>query len=119
VYTNRRLIEHQVAQLFESVDVLVTPNTGVTAFAAEGPLPDQIGGQSVDPFVCIAQPILASLCNLPALSVPAGLTEMGLPVGIQIMARRHREDICLRLGQLLEAELGVLRPSCDAGLFTT
>jgi len=117
VYSDRRRIEHRVAHIFESVDVLITPTTGITAFAAEGPLPDEICGQTVHPFVGVAQPVLASLCNLPAISIPAGLTATGLPVGLQIIGRRYREDICLRLGQLLEAEVGTLRPPSDMGPF--
>jgi aspartyl-tRNA(Asn)/glutamyl-tRNA(Gln) amidotransferase subunit A len=33
--------------------------------------------------------------NLPALSVPAGLTAAGLPVGLQVIGPRHREDLVL------------------------
>lgn len=102
VYTQRRRIEHTVAAWFEHIDVLVTPTVGVPAFAAEGPIPTTINGTGVHPFVGLAQPIMPSLCNLPAISVPVGLTRQGLPVGMQIIARRHREDVCLRLALLWE-----------------
>jgi Asp-tRNA(Asn)/Glu-tRNA(Gln) amidotransferase A subunit family amidase len=39
----------------------------------------------------------------PALSVPAGWTSDGLPVGLQIVARRHRDDLALRIGAILES----------------
>jgi len=38
----------------------------------------------------------------PALSVPAGWTESGLPIGLQIVARRYRDDQALRIGAALE-----------------
>jgi aspartyl-tRNA(Asn)/glutamyl-tRNA(Gln) amidotransferase subunit A len=46
--------------------------------------------------------MLANLCWNPAASVPAGVTASGLPVGLQIVARRHRDDQVLRLARLFE-----------------
>jgi Asp-tRNA(Asn)/Glu-tRNA(Gln) amidotransferase A subunit family amidase len=45
----------------------------------------------------------------PALSVPAGWTDNGLPIGLQIVARRYRDDQALRIGAALEQ----LRPWAD------
>jgi Asp-tRNA(Asn)/Glu-tRNA(Gln) amidotransferase A subunit family amidase len=39
----------------------------------------------------------------PSISVPAGLTPEGLPVGLLITVRRHRDDVALRLARILEA----------------
>ena len=44
----------------------------------------------------------ANVTNLPAITVPAGLTANGLPVGLMITAARHREDIYLRLARIFE-----------------
>ena len=46
--------------------------------------------------------MLANLCWNPAVSVPAGTTRAGLPVGLQIMARRHADDVVLRLARIFE-----------------
>jgi Asp-tRNA(Asn)/Glu-tRNA(Gln) amidotransferase A subunit family amidase len=46
--------------------------------------------------------MFANVANLPAITVSAGLTADGLPVGLMITARRHREDICLRLARIFE-----------------
>jgi aspartyl-tRNA(Asn)/glutamyl-tRNA(Gln) amidotransferase subunit A len=46
--------------------------------------------------------MLANLCWTPSISVPAGLTSGGLPVGLQITARRHRDEVPLRLARVWE-----------------
>jgi aspartyl-tRNA(Asn)/glutamyl-tRNA(Gln) amidotransferase subunit A len=91
----RRLeFERSVAAIFDEVDVLLTPSTAVPAFAAAGPPP---GGAMATPFT-----MLANLCWNPATSVPCGRTADGLPVGLQINARRHRDDVSLRLARIVE-----------------
>jgi aspartyl-tRNA(Asn)/glutamyl-tRNA(Gln) amidotransferase subunit A len=46
--------------------------------------------------------MLANLSWNPACSVPAGTNSEGLPVGLQIMGRRHEDHVVLRLARLLE-----------------
>jgi aspartyl-tRNA(Asn)/glutamyl-tRNA(Gln) amidotransferase subunit A len=94
----------ETAQLFDEVDVVLTPTTAVPAFPAEGPPPEEIDGQPAVPAGASATPftMLANLCWNPAVSVPAGLTADGLPVGLQLMARRHRDEIPLRLARIWE-----------------
>jgi aspartyl-tRNA(Asn)/glutamyl-tRNA(Gln) amidotransferase subunit A len=46
--------------------------------------------------------MLANLCWNPAVSVPAGPTAEGLPVGLQIVAARHHDEIPLRLARIWE-----------------
>jgi aspartyl-tRNA(Asn)/glutamyl-tRNA(Gln) amidotransferase subunit A len=46
--------------------------------------------------------MLGNLCWNPAVSVPAGLTSDGLPVGLQIQARRHVDELPLRLARIWE-----------------
>ena len=45
----------------------------------------------------------------PALSVPAGWSDAGLPVGLQVVARKDRDDVALRIGRAVEA----VRPWAD------
>ncbi len=90
----REQLTVDAAALFDDIDVLLTPSTAVPAFAAEGPPP---GGAMATPFT-----MLANLCWNPAISVPAGLTSDGLPVGLQIVARRHRDEVPLRLARIWE-----------------
>jgi len=102
VWMRRRRLEREVAELHAEVDVLLTPATAVPPFAAEGPIPEVIAGQSVFPAMAVPFTMVANLCWNPAASVPAGLTSAGLPVGLQIQARRHADEIVLRMARLLE-----------------
>ena len=49
--------------------------------------------------------IATALAGLPALSIPAGFTGGGLPVGVQLMARASREDLLYRLAAAVEHQL--------------
>ncbi len=100
-YDARRAIEHQLATIFDDVDVLITPMSARPAFAAEGPMPTEIAGQRVHGGMAVIFAMLANFWGSPAMSVPAGTVD-GLPVGLQIMADRHRDDVCLRLARRYE-----------------
>jgi aspartyl-tRNA(Asn)/glutamyl-tRNA(Gln) amidotransferase subunit A len=102
VHAARRALEHRVADLFADIDVLITPATAIPAFAAAGPMPTDIAGQPTHGGMSVIFAMLANLCNLPSISIPAGRTRAGLPVGLLVSAARHREDVCLRLGRILE-----------------
>jgi len=106
----RRLqLDRQCAAIFEDVDVLLTPTTAVPAFAAAGPPPTTIAGQDLEErfgpaagAMSVPFTMLANLCWNPACSVPAGVSSEGLPVGLQIMGRRHDDHVILRLARLFE-----------------
>ncbi|MDQ1396006.1 MAG: aspartyl-tRNA(Asn)/glutamyl-tRNA(Gln) amidotransferase subunit [Acidimicrobiaceae bacterium] len=98
----RQRLEEEVAALYRDVDVVLTPATAVPAFAAEGPMPDTINGETNHPAMSVPFTMVGNLCWNPAASVPAGLSPDGLPVGLQIMARRHADDVVLRLSRIFE-----------------
>lgn len=84
---------HRVRRLFERCDYVLTPTVGVPAFRIDRPLPDTIGGKSVAHFSDTFLLTYAfSVTGLPVASVPCGLTDAGLPVGLQIVGPRLRED---------------------------
>jgi aspartyl-tRNA(Asn)/glutamyl-tRNA(Gln) amidotransferase subunit A len=99
---DRTRIERDMARFFADYDILLTPMTPCGAFAAEGPVPPVIGG--VNTALGGAEPFgsLANLVWAPAICVPAGLTAEGLPVGLQILVRPHRDEVALRLARILE-----------------
>jgi len=100
----REQLTLDAARLFGEVDIVITPTTAVPAFPAEGPPPEVIDGERTSPLGASATPftMLANLCWNPAVSVPAGLTDDGLPVGLQIIARRHADEVPLRLARIWE-----------------
>ena len=53
---------------------------------------------------------LANLTGQPSISLPTYVTEKGLPLGIQFMAARGREDLLLQVGKLFEENYGFYLP---------
>ena len=99
----RQVLQDDVARLFREVDVLLLPTTAVPAFAAEGPPPDTIAGQPAGPAMATPFTMLANLCWNPAVSLPAGTSAEGLPIGLQVVGRRHADEVVLRLARIFEA----------------
>jgi aspartyl-tRNA(Asn)/glutamyl-tRNA(Gln) amidotransferase subunit A len=102
VKRRREDLTAMAAALFEDVDVLLTPTTAIPAFDADGPPLGVVDGEEVVGAMTTPFTMLANLCWNPAVSVPAGLTDDGLPVGLQIVARRHHDEIPLRQARILE-----------------
>lgn len=99
----RTLIARDLDEAYRSVDVLVSPSTPTTAF--------QLGEKVDDPLAMY----LFDLCTLPlnlaghcGMSVPSGLADDGLPVGLQIMAPALGDDRLYRVGAAYETARGRL-----------
>jgi len=79
---------------FEQVDAVVMPTTPTTAFA--------LGEKSADPlpmYLADVYTVPANIAGLPALTVPEGVDEAGLPSGFQFIAPPFREDLLFHLGK--------------------
>ncbi len=98
----RAEVEAETARLFEDVDVLFTPVTALVSLPAQGPIPDVIAGRDARHTGAEAHSMLVNMCWLPAISVPAGRSASGFPIGLQIICRRGRDDVALRLARVLE-----------------
>ena len=81
-------------------DLLVTPSTAIPAFAAgiEYPDPDE---QRWSDWAGFSYPF--NLSQQPALSVPAGFTKDGRPIGLQLVAAKYGDALVLRAGRAFEA----------------
>jgi aspartyl-tRNA(Asn)/glutamyl-tRNA(Gln) amidotransferase subunit A len=100
---DRRALVNEVASIFDDVDLILTPMSSTPPFAAEGPMPTDIKGEDVHAGMSVVLAMLANLVNLPALSVPAGLTSSNVPVGLQVIGPRFREDLLLASAYRFEA----------------
>ncbi len=65
-------------------------------------MPREIAGQPVHPAMAVPFAMLGNIWGGPAISVPAGMTASGLPVGLHIIGDQHRDDVVLRLARVLE-----------------
>ena len=102
---------HRFRKLFERYDVLLTPAAPVPPYPIEMNFPDRINGKKFDNYIdWIAPAYLITLVSLPAATAPAGLSQAGLPVGMQIVAPRFEEPLILRVARQVHRESGVGRP---------
>jgi aspartyl-tRNA(Asn)/glutamyl-tRNA(Gln) amidotransferase subunit A len=91
-----------MADLFERVDIVLCAVSPVEPFDAKGPMPRHVGEIEVSPFNGGALTIPGSLSGYPAVSIPAGLSASGLPIGLQAYARRHEDALLLDLALAME-----------------
>jgi aspartyl-tRNA(Asn)/glutamyl-tRNA(Gln) amidotransferase subunit A len=107
----RTLVARDFASAFERVDCILTPTAPSAAFA--------IGEKSDDPIAMYLNDVFtvpANLAGLPAISVPAGLSADGLPLGLQIIGRAFDEETVLRVAGVLESAVQFRhQPSFVAG----
>lgn len=90
----RTLLIEEFNKVFEKYDVLVGPVVPTPAF--------KLGENTADPVKMYLADIMtapASLAGLPALSVPAGTTEAGLPIGVQLIGPRKSDATLLALAR--------------------
>lgn len=91
-----------MADLFERIDILLCAVSPTEPFAAEGPMPDHVGEVKVSPYNGGALTIPGSISGYPAISIPAGFSQNGLPIGLQAYARRHEDALLLDLALAAE-----------------
>jgi len=84
------------AQLFEEVDLLLTPTLPIDPPPAKGPFPDAVEGRPLPVAGVASFTIPFNLSWHPAATVRAGFSKAGLPVGLQIVGPRHRDDLVLQ-----------------------
>ena len=105
----RALIKQDFDNAFKRCDVIVTPTAPTAAF--------EIGAKVDDPLTMYLNDIFtvpANLAGIPGISVPCGLTESGLPAGLQVLGKAFDEATMLRTAHAYEQHAGLAhaKPKC-------
>ena len=99
---DRARLNRILETLFDGFDLLLTPTMPTEAFAAGGPPPTQIDGHPIPLLGAVAFTYPFNLSGHPAASVPAGFTASGLPVGLQIIGPRLRDERVMQAARAYE-----------------
>ena len=97
----RTLIRQDFLNAYREVDALITPTSPIPAF--------KLGEKSADPlamYLCDIYTIGVNLAGLPALSLPCGFTQSGLPIGLQLIGQPFREADLLATAHAYEQAHG-------------
>jgi len=93
----RTLIRQDFQRAFEQCDVILTPTSPTPAF--------KLGEKTADPlemYLSDIYTISVNLASIPGMSMPCGLTDSGLPVGLQVLGKPFDEETVLRVGYTYE-----------------
>ena len=93
----RTLIINDFNKAFKQCDVILTPTSPTPAFKLDERISDPIAMYLSDIFT-----IPANLAGIPAISIPAGFSKDGLPIGLQLMAPAFSEEQLCRVAYTFE-----------------
>ena len=94
----RMLIKHELSEAFKTYDAILTPTTPTPAFG--------IGEKSSDPIAMYLSDLYtvpANIAHVPAISIPSGVADAGLPIGIQLIGLQGSEEALFALGKTIES----------------
>ena len=97
----RTKILNDFVEAFESCDAILTPTCPSPAFAF-----GEKSGDPVEMYLNDVFTVTANLAGLPGISIPAGLSAGGLPLGLQVIGKALDEAACFRVGGELERAAG-------------
>lgn len=101
------LIRRDFVEAFNKYDLLLTPTCPTPAF--------KLGEKSADPlamYLADIYTVALNIAGVPGISVPAGATQGGLPIGVQLIAPHFKEENLFQAGHALEQSLGLkLKPN--------
>lgn len=100
-------LRRAAAAFFDTYDVLLAPVSQVAPFDADQLWPTEVAGVPQHTYLdWMASCYLITTLGVPAISVPAGFTPDGLPVGLQIVTRARSEQMLLAVAAAFEAATG-------------
>jgi Asp-tRNA(Asn)/Glu-tRNA(Gln) amidotransferase A subunit family amidase len=102
----RTVMRRRLAALFEDVDVIAWPTVPAVAPPLEAPLVELPSGTLTADQANVRGAGLANLTGIPAISVPVGLSEDSMPIGLQLQAAWGRDELLLDAAEALERANG-------------
>ena len=92
------------AELFEEVDLVVTPTVAYDGHPAAGPYPSEIDGKPAHATGPATFTVPWNLAHHPAATLRVGVSSRNMPLGMQLVAPRHRDDLLLQVAAAFERE---------------
>jgi amidase len=106
-YRQRTALGQRMVEFFTDHDVLVLPVSQVPPFPADVEFPTSINGRPMESYLdWMRSAYVITVTGCPAISVPAGFTPDGLPVGVQIVAPHNQERRLLEVAHAFEQATG-------------
>lgn len=110
--TARPALQRRFAQVFErdGIDALIFPTAPAPALRIADQWEFIVAGQKVEHLFLAKNTVPASGAGLPGISLPAGLTKAGLPIGVELDGARNHDQELLALALQVERVLAPLPP---------
>lgn len=109
--TLRTELWERARSFMSQYDILITPTVPIKPFPADLPFPKEINGEPMESYLSwLVLTYAISMLGLPAISVPAGFTADGLPVGVQLVGRWRDEINLLRAAAAFESDGAWIAP---------
>ena len=105
-YTQRTHLSERMREFFTTHDLLVLPTSQVPPFPADQEFPTEINGEEMESYLdWMRACYFITVTGCPAISIPFGRTEAGLPVGLQLVAPHGADRFLLEVAAALEEVL--------------
>ena len=103
----RTLIKRDFERCFsDGIDAMLTPTTPTAAFG----IGEKLSDDPIEMYLNDIFTVTANMAGLPGISVPAGLSADGLPLGLQLIGKPFDEESLFALGQVIEDVAGTYSP---------
>ncbi len=106
----RNTIYHNMRHFLSNFDVLACPTVSLEPGPVDEEFPNEIDGHPVDDYIeWLRFSFLSTTAGLPAISIPAGFTKSGMPVGLQLIGPPRGEAKVLAVARAIEIAVGLIK----------
>jgi aspartyl-tRNA(Asn)/glutamyl-tRNA(Gln) amidotransferase subunit A len=102
-------IRRLVAELFDDVDLVLTPTAAALPWPAEAPYPDRIDGKPAGPRDHAIFTGWVNIAGVPAVNLPIGVSRSGLPIGAHLVAAFGADEQLLAFAREVAGAIAPLR----------